>query len=92
MLPKALKSCPKFNKSPNLVTLVMKNHIEGRVSLLPTPFLVPAIERLDYFRYYAIVHPLKAQYLCTISKAKKTVMVTWTSAFILATPILWVQV
>ena len=44
------------------------------------------------FRYYAIVHPLKAQYLCTISKAKKTVLVTWTSAFILALPILWVQV
>jgi hypothetical protein len=44
------------------------------------------------FRYYAIVHPLKAQYLCTISKAKKTVLVTWTSAFLLAIPILWVQV
>ena len=43
-------------------------------------------------RYYAIVHPLKAQYLCTLSKAKKTVLAAWAMAFVLATPILFVQV
>ena len=43
-------------------------------------------------RYYVIVHPLKAQYLCTISKAKKTILLTWLSAFILAIPILLGQV
>lgn len=44
------------------------------------------------FRYYAIVHPLKAQYLCTISKAQKTVLVAWIAAFILGVPIIFVQV
>ena len=47
---------------------------------------------LFYCRYYVIVHPLKAQYLCTISKAKKTILLTWLSAFILAMPILLGQV
>lgn len=47
---------------------------------------------LSIERYYVIVHPLKAQYLCTISKAKKTVVFTWISAFLLATPIIFVQV
>ena len=45
-----------------------------------------------FFRYYVIVHPLKAQYLCTISKAKRTVFATWLAAFVLAIPILLVQV
>ena len=43
-------------------------------------------------RYYVIVHPLKSQYLCTISKAKKTVVITWILAFLLAIPIILVQV
>lgn len=47
---------------------------------------------LSIERYYVIVHPLKAQYLCTISKAKKTILLTWLSAFILAIPILLGQV
>ena len=44
------------------------------------------------YRYYAIVHPLKAQYLCTISKAQKTVLVAWITAFILGIPIIFAQV
>ena len=50
---------------------------------------------ISYFfvhRYYVIVHPLKSQYLCTISKAKKTVVITWILAFLLAIPIILVQV
>ena len=43
-------------------------------------------------RYYAIVHPLKAQYLCTMSKAKKTVLLAWLSALLLGVPVLFVQV
>lgn len=46
---------------------------------------------LSIERYYAIVHPLKAQYLCTVSKAKKTVLATWILAFVLASPIIIVQ-
>ena len=45
-----------------------------------------------FYRYYVIVHPLKAQYLCTMSKAKKTVVITWILAFLLAIPIIVVQV
>ena len=51
-----------------------------------------AMSNVYPFRYYVIVHPLKAQYLCTISKAKRTVFATWLAAFILAIPILLVQV
>ena len=56
----------------------------------PTCHLVINISHPN--RYYAIVHPLKAQYLCTLSRAKKTVLAAWAMAFILATPILFVQV
>jgi 7 transmembrane receptor (rhodopsin family) len=43
-------------------------------------------------RYYAIVHPMKAQYLCTVSQAKKVISATWVLSFILAMPTLWIQV
>ena len=43
-------------------------------------------------RYYVIVHPLKAQYLCTVKKAQKTVALTWMVAIILAYPVTMVQV
>ena len=39
-----------------------------------------------------IVHPLKAQYLCTVKKAQKTVALTWMVAIILAYPVTMVQV
>ncbi|TRY73004.1 hypothetical protein TCAL_09110 [Tigriopus californicus] len=47
---------------------------------------------LSFERYYAIVHPLKSQYLCTISKAKKTILVAWIAAFFLAIPVLFAQI
>ena len=31
MLPKALKSCPKFNKSPNLVTLLAVDDLQSEL-------------------------------------------------------------
>ncbi|XP_014285975.1 QRFP-like peptide receptor isoform X2 [Halyomorpha halys] len=43
-------------------------------------------------RYYAIVHPMKAKYVCTISQAKKIIIATWGASFLLAVPILFVQV
>ncbi|EEB11707.1 Orexin receptor type, putative [Pediculus humanus corporis] len=43
-------------------------------------------------RYYAIVHPMKAQYICTISQARRIITATWISAFLLAVPILFAQV
>ena len=63
----------------------------SRVNLPDVPVCVQA-DISSSCRYYAIVHPLKAQYLCTISKAKKTVLLAWVSAFLLGVPVLFVQV
>ena len=37
-------------------------------------------------RYYAVVHPMKAQYLCTTSQAKKVTILVWLLAVILSLP------
>ena len=50
------------------------------------------VSQFSYSRYYVIVHPLKAQYLCTVKKAQKTVALTWMIAIILAYPVTMVQV
>lgn len=44
------------------------------------------------YRYYAIVHPIRAQYVCTISQARRIIIATWIAAFLLAVPILFAQV
>ena len=68
-------------------------------SLMVTIFVIIAHDLLvrmflkfQYSRYYVIVHPLKAQYLCTVKKAQKTVALTWMVAIILAYPVTMVQV
>ncbi|KAG8234401.1 hypothetical protein J437_LFUL014659, partial [Ladona fulva] len=43
-------------------------------------------------RYYAIVHPMKAKYTCTVGQATKIVVCTWAASFLLAVPILFAQV
>ncbi|XP_053599069.1 QRFP-like peptide receptor [Microplitis demolitor] len=43
-------------------------------------------------RYYAIVHPMRAQYTCTISQARRIVIATWTASFFLAIPIIFTQI
>jgi len=42
-------------------------------------------------RYYAIVHPIRAQYMCTLSQAKKVITTTWMLSFLLASPTLLIQ-
>ncbi|XP_048513777.1 QRFP-like peptide receptor isoform X2 [Athalia rosae] len=42
-------------------------------------------------RYYAIVHPMRAQYTCTISQARRIVIMTWITSFLLAIPIIFTQ-
>ena len=37
LLPKALKSCPKSNKSPNLVTLMLSYKVSNEVRNFETP-------------------------------------------------------
>ena len=43
-------------------------------------------------RYYAVVHPMKAQYLCTTSQAKKVTILVWLLAVILSLPTAFVYV
>ena len=47
MLPQALKSCPKCNKSPNLVTLTEANFVpcEWRLNNVPIVLQVAAVLR-----------------------------------------------
>ncbi|XP_022915499.1 QRFP-like peptide receptor [Onthophagus taurus] len=42
-------------------------------------------------RYYAILHPMQARYICTVSQARKVIAVTWILAILLATPVIFVQ-
>ncbi|XP_053394300.1 QRFP-like peptide receptor [Mercenaria mercenaria] len=39
-------------------------------------------------RYYAIVHPMKAKYSCTVGKARRACIFIWVLSFVLALPIL----
>ncbi|XP_068084404.1 pyroglutamylated RF-amide peptide receptor-like [Anabrus simplex] len=43
-------------------------------------------------RYYAIVHPMRAKYICTISQARKIIFGIWAASFLLAVPMLFVQI
>ena len=44
------------------------------------------------FRYYAVVHPMRAQYLCTTSQAKKVTIMVWIMSAMLAVPTAIVRV
>ncbi|CAI9736616.1 54-like peptide receptor [Octopus vulgaris] len=39
-------------------------------------------------RYYAIIYPIKAKYVCTVSRAKKAILFIWILSFFLASPII----
>ncbi|ESP05640.1 hypothetical protein LOTGIDRAFT_152502 [Lottia gigantea] len=42
-------------------------------------------------RYYAILHPLKAKYVCSVRKAKRAIVMIWLLSIILALPIAFLQ-
>ncbi|XP_011338045.1 QRFP-like peptide receptor isoform X2 [Ooceraea biroi] len=52
---------------------------------------VVTLTAMSIERYYAIVHPMRAQYTCTISQARKIVIMTWIAAFLLGIPMLFTQ-
>ncbi|XP_014469814.1 PREDICTED: pyroglutamylated RFamide peptide receptor-like isoform X4 [Dinoponera quadriceps] len=52
---------------------------------------VVTLTAMSIERYYAIVHPMRAQYTCTISQARKIVIITWIAAFLLGIPIVFTQ-
>nr|XP_022319814.1 galanin receptor type 1-like [Crassostrea virginica] len=47
---------------------------------------------LSLERYYAILHPMKSRYVCTISLARRSVLCIWCLSFIMATPTLAGQI
>ncbi|XP_032664076.1 QRFP-like peptide receptor isoform X1 [Odontomachus brunneus] len=52
---------------------------------------VVTLTAMSIERYYAIVHPMRAQYTCTISQARRIVIITWIAAFLLGIPIVFTQ-
>uniref|UniRef100_A0A1Y1LPF2 G-protein coupled receptors family 1 profile domain-containing protein n=1 Tax=Photinus pyralis TaxID=7054 RepID=A0A1Y1LPF2_PHOPY len=59
---------------------------------LSTSCSVLTLTAISIERYYAIVHPMRAKYVCTNSQAKRIIAFTWCLAILLAIPILCVQV
>ena len=43
-------------------------------------------------RYYAILYPMRAKYVCTVGRARRAILILWILSFILAIPILIGQV
>ena len=43
-------------------------------------------------RYYAILHPMRARFVCTRARSRKAIIAIWFSSFFMATPILIGQV
>lgn len=61
-------------------------HYMQNVSAMCSVFTLTA---MSIERYYAIIHPMKVKYLCSLSQARKICAGIWVAAFVLATPILY---
>ncbi|XP_050403601.1 allatostatin-A receptor [Patella vulgata] len=59
------------------------------VSAICSVFTLTAI---SLERYYAILHPLRAKYVCTVGRARKAIIVLWFISIVLAIPIPFLQV
>ncbi|GIY27081.1 g protein coupled receptor [Caerostris darwini] len=42
--------------------------------------------------YYAIMHPVKSRYQCTMSQARRVILVIWCLSFVTAIPIIFAQI
>ncbi|XP_034251332.1 gastrin/cholecystokinin type B receptor-like [Thrips palmi] len=60
-------------------------HYMQNVSAMCSVFTLTA---MSIERYYAIIHPMKVKYLCSLSQARKICAGIWLAAFVMATPIL----
>ncbi|XP_030756117.1 gastrin/cholecystokinin type B receptor-like [Sitophilus oryzae] len=60
---------------------------------LSTICSVLTLTAISIERYYAIVHPVKSKYICTLRQAKSIILVIWIMSVILSVPtaIVWVQ-
>ncbi|KAG8185982.1 hypothetical protein JTE90_003540 [Oedothorax gibbosus] len=43
-------------------------------------------------RYYAIMHPVKSRYQCTMSQARRVIIIIWIASFVTAIPIIFAQI
>ncbi|KAF4524433.1 hypothetical protein B566_EDAN013451 [Ephemera danica] len=61
--------------------------VEHNTKTLPSSIL----KQHHYRAYYAIVHPMRAKYTCTIRQASRIILGTWIASLLLSIPILFVQ-
>ncbi|KAJ8936447.1 hypothetical protein NQ314_012309, partial [Rhamnusium bicolor] len=79
-----------FSYTWEMGALVCKSvHYMQNVSTICSVLTLTAI---SIERYYAIVHPMKAKYICTISQAKRIILLIWILSVLLAAPTLKVQI
>jgi hypothetical protein len=43
-------------------------------------------------RYFAIIHPLRAKYICTKRRARNIIIIIWALSFLAAVPVLFGKV
>ncbi|XP_033736677.1 QRFP-like peptide receptor [Pecten maximus] len=49
---------------------------------------VTTLTAMSLERYYAIIHPVRAKYVCTVGRAQRLICILWVAAFVLACPII----
>ncbi|XP_052101738.1 QRFP-like peptide receptor [Mytilus californianus] len=50
---------------------------------------VSTLTAMSLERYYAILHPVRSKYVCTVGRAKKVICILWIASLVLACPILY---
>lgn len=53
---------------------------------------VTTLTAISIERYYAIMYPMECRSICTMSQAKRVIMLTWCTSCLLASPILYIQI
>ncbi|KAL8598577.1 hypothetical protein ACOMHN_051365 [Nucella lapillus] len=56
------------------------------VSALCSVFTLTA---MSLERYYAILHPMRAKYVCTVGRARRAILLLWFTSLVLALPIIF---
>lgn len=62
------------------------------IQILTAICSVYTLTAMSIERYYAIIHPMKCRYICTMSQTKRTIVAIWIGSFILAMPVIWIQI
>lgn len=62
------------------------------IQILTAICSVYTLTAMSIERYYAVIHPVKCRYICTMSQTKRVICFTWLASLLLATPVLWIQI